>query len=311
MEELDMDDLNLPHQFIQNIENAFGADGARFIEHLPGLIDAASQRWGLADIRSVPNPSYNFVAYARRDRENVMLKIGVPNPELSSEMAALELFNGDGACRLLERDAESGSMLLERLHPGTMLADLSDDDERTHIAVDVMQKVRRPLETPGIQTGKFIQLSHWFESLKNIRPRFNGGTGPFQKRVLERVESCLPELLADGNIKLIHGDLHHFNILLSGRGWLAIDPKGVIGPAGYEVGPLMLNPWGGISDGALFKARTLRRTAILAEGLSLERGTILNWAAAHAVLSAWWDLLPDGTGGEYALWCAELFSGLG
>ena len=302
-----MDDPALPHTFIQNIENAFGVQGSQFIGNIPNLIDDACQRWGLDDIRPVPNLSYNFVAYARRVGENVMLKIGVPNPELSAEMAALELFNGDGACRLLDCDEKRGYLLLERLNPGTMLAELADDDERTHIAVDVMQKIWRPLEPAD---RRFIRLAGWFEALKNVRPRYNGGTGPFPKRVLERVESCLPGLFADEEIKLIHGDLHHFNILLSERGWLAIDPKGVIGTAGYEIGPLLLNPWQGISDSTRFKAQTERRVGILAERLGWERQTILNWSTAHAVLSACWDVREDGTGAEYALWCAELFSGL-
>lgn len=73
-----------------------------------------------------------------------MLKIGVPNPELNSEMAALKLFNGDGACQLLACDEERGSLLLASMQSVTVLADITDDDERTNIAVDVMQKIWRP-----------------------------------------------------------------------------------------------------------------------------------------------------------------------
>ena len=163
-------------------------------------------------------------------------------------------------------------------------------------------------EQQAVRLQSFIKLSDWFGELKNIRPHFNGGTGPFSKKLLEQVESVLPELLADENVKLIHGDFHHFNILLSERGWLAIDPKGVIGPAGYEIGPLMINPWGSLSDGVSFKAQTKRRMSILSERVGWERESILNWAIAHAVLSTWWDTQPDGTGGEYSLWCAEMFS---
>jgi streptomycin 6-kinase len=269
------------------------------------------------DIQPVPNLSYNFVAFAKRDKKDVILKIGIPNPELNSEMAALKLFNGDGACQLLECDEERGFLLLERLNPGTVLADLTDDDERTNIAIDVMQKIWRSLESisflmnngqQAVRLQSFIKLSDWFDELKKIRPQFNGGTGPFPKKLLERVESFLPELLADKNIKLIHGDFHHFNILLSDRGWLAIDPKGVIGPAGYEIGPLMINPWNSISDGVSFKAQIKRRMSILSERLGWEREHIIKWATAHAVLSACWDTQPDGTGGEYSLWCAEIFS---
>ena len=323
-----MSELNLPADFIKNIHNSFDEEGVQFINDLPRLIEDASQLWNLHDLRVVPNLSYNYVAFAKQGDVDLVLKIGVPNPELNSEMAALKLFNGDGACQLFECDEDRGFLLLERLNPGTMLADLTDDDERTNIAIDVMQKIWKPVdslesgsslpaaEQQAVRLQKFIKLSDWFSELKKIRPHFKGGTGPFPKELLERVESFLPDLLADENVKLIHGDFHHFNILLSERGWLAIDPKGVIGPAGYEIGPLMLNPWNSVSDRVRpalsliegFKAQAKRRIDIFRERLGWERENIIQWSLAHSVLSTWWDMQPDGTGGEYSLWCAELFS---
>jgi streptomycin 6-kinase len=216
----------------------------------------------------------------------------------------------------LASDEKRGLLLLERLKPGRMLSELEDDDERTHIAAEVMQKIWRPLESDsslsvtqqqaaGLQ--KFIKLSDWFDGLKKLRPHFNGGTGPFPKGLLERVELSLPELFADENVKLLHGDFHHFNILSSERGWLVIDPKGVIGPVGYEVGPLMINPWNSLTDRVSFRVRAERRVSILVERLGWERESIIKWTTAHAVLSAWWDV-QDGM--EYAstLQYAEMFS---
>jgi streptomycin 6-kinase len=320
--------MNLPPDFIKTIQNVFGADGREMLAHLPELIAEASVRWGLRDLQPVPNLSYNFVAFAKREPSpsgrgqgeggNVVLKIGVPRDELSSEMAALTLFNGEGACRLLEHDVEKGFFLLERLHPGTMLSELEDDDERTHIAIDVMQKLWRPTpsqeQAPAFQ--EFIQLSDWFDGLKRIRPHFGGETGIFPKELLERVEAYLPELFAEKHC-LIHGDFHHFNILKSERGWLAIDPKGVIGPVGYEIGPLMLNPWIKPMDGSRlalssiegFEVQAKRRVDILHERLSWERERILQWTLAHAVLSAWWDY-EDGMDWEYSLACAGVFAGI-
>jgi len=318
--------MNLPDSFISTIKNVFKKDGKKFLAVLPSLIDETSQRWGLTDVQPVSNLSFNFVAYAKRvstnstnGREDVILKMGIINPELLSEMAALKLFNGDGACQLLECDEERGILLFERLKPGVMLSELEDDDERTHIAADVMQKIWRPLGIPESDSGqqavrlqnKFIKSSDWFDALKRIRPHFNGGTGPFPKEILERVESFLPELFfagAEGPPPLLlHGDFHHFNILSSDRGWLVIDPKGVIGPAGYEVGPLMINPWNSFSDWNNFQIMTKRRVSILAERLGWERKKILNWATAHAVLSAWWNI-EDNMEDEYSLQCARIFS---
>ncbi len=364
--------MNLPPDFIQTIQSTSGEDGKQLIEDLPNLIAEASIRWGLSNIEPIPNLSFNFVAFAKQvsirrrwssrtksvylrrtafvavqvsrpaaystNQQDVVLKIGVPRDESISEMAALRLFNGDGACRLLEYDESRGFLLLERLRPGTMLSELEDDDERTHIAAQVMSKLWREIPVDSAQGGvpaavpqgcfakdgglsivsKFIKLSDWFDGLKRIRPHFNGGTGPFPKELLEQVDAFLPELFADENVNLIHGDFHHFNVLLSDRGWLAIDPKGVIGPVGYEVGPFMLNPWSGISDAHQFKAcpersrrvQAERRVSILSERLGWEREKIIQWATAHAVLSAWWSIEDGGeeTGWEYSMWCAQMFS---
>jgi len=298
--------MNLPPDFVQTIHNVFKEDGKRFIENLPVLINEVSERWGLTDIQPVPNLSFHFVAFARRGRQEVVLKMGIPNSELTSEMLALKLLNGVGACQLLESDEEHGFLLLERLKPGLMLSELEDDDERTQIAAEVMQKIWRP---PPANQNRFIQLAEWFDGLKKIRPHFEGGTGPFPKELLERVEAFLPELFAEKTIKIMHGDFHHFNILSSERGWLVIDPKGVIGPVGYELGPLMINPWGSISDESAFKVRAERRVGILAERLGWQRDQIIKWSTAHALLSAWWNI-EDGMDDDYSLQCAEIFSAL-
>jgi len=241
-----------------------------------------------------------------------VLKIGVRNDELISEMAAMRLFAGDGACRLIDSDEERGFLLLERLTPGVMLSTLEDDEQATHIAAEVMQKIWRDLESGsllpntrqqavGLQ-NKFIRLSDWFDGLKKLRAKFNGGTGPFDKNLVERVEQSVRDFFIENHKPvLMHGDFHHFNILSSERGWLVIDAKGVIGPAGYEVGPFLINPWGDMLNGIKQKRMTMRRFDILHEHLGFERERIREWGLAHAVLSAWWDI-EDNTGrGEYAL----------
>ncbi len=229
-------------------------------------------------------------------------------------------------------------MLLERLNPGVMLSTLENDEEATHIAAEVMKKIWRPLDhvtlsdsegsltqqprlspalAPGASVGRderslrvtydsFIQLSDWFDGLKKLRPFFNGRTGPFNAKIVERVESSVKDFFIENHMPvLMHGDFHHFNILSSERGWLVIDPKGVIGPAGYEVGPLMINPWHDFSDGINIRLRVKRRIDILHEHLGWERERILEWSLAHAVLSAWWST-EDNTGYEGALAFAEL-----
>jgi len=299
--------LNLPLEFISNIEGVFDEAGKQFLASLPVLVDQASQRWGLTDVQPSPTLSYNFVAFAKRGHEQVVLKMGVPNGEMKSEIAALCLFNGEGACRLIDYDEDKCWMLLERLTPGVMLVTLEDDEEATRIAADLMQKIWRPLESlesvsslavnqkrvSGLQ--KFIRLTDWFAGLKGLHLMFNGGTGPFDPKLVERAEHLVKEFFIENHKPvLMHGDFHHFNILSSERGWLVIDPKGVIGPACYEVGPLLINPWGDLLNVPNYRQLTHRRIDILHECLGFERERIREWGLAHAILSAWWSIEEHG-----------------
>jgi len=142
--------MNLPPEFISIITNTYGEDGEYLIANLPALIEEASQRCGLTNVQPVPNLSYNFVAFANREATDVVLKIGVPRNGLTSEIATLRLFNGEGACQLIEADEEKGFLLLERLKPGLMLSTLEDDEEATHIAAEVMKQIWRPLESASL-----------------------------------------------------------------------------------------------------------------------------------------------------------------
>lgn len=295
--------LKLPIDFLRNIKTSF-PEGAEWLERLPALLDEAARRWQL-----VPGEpfllSYNYVCAAtQKDGSTAVLKIGVPNRELTSEIHALSLYNGQGACRLLEADAEKGMLLLERLRPGTMLAKLEDDDQATGIAAEVMKTIHRPAPP---QDG-FLCLRGWFDELKKLRPRFGGGTGPFPEKSFAVAEGLIRELFAEEHPQvLLHGDFHHFNILLSGRGWLVIDPKGVLGPAEYEVGPLLTNPNNVILEESQAIQRTERRIAILSERLGFEPQRLRAWAICHSVLSSFWDLAEDGSGGEDARAWTEIF----
>jgi streptomycin 6-kinase len=153
-------------------------------------------------------------------------------------------------------------------------------------------------------------LSDWFDGLSGLRSMFDGGTGPLNERLVDRAERSVRDFLIENHTPvLMHGDFHHYNILSSERGWLVIDPKGVIGPACYEVGPLLINPWTELIERQDLREMTRRRIDILHERLGFERERIREWGLAHAVLSAWWSI-EEHSGWEYALAFAEMIAGL-
>lgn len=290
----------LPSGFRRNVLGAF-ANGAAWLDSLPGVIRACEHHWRIAVETTPFELSYSYVAAARSAQgEDLVLKICVGGPELAYEVAALKAWSGGAAVRLLDYNLDLGALLLERLTPGRTLASLDDDEQATRIAAHVMRELWRPL-TAG---SAFPTTAQWAEGLRRLRTRFDGGTGPFPRALVETAESLFRQLLASSEPPmLLHGDLHHFNILSAGRRpWIAIDPKGLSGERAYEVGALLRNPDVRLSTDVQVQRR---RLDVLGDELALDRDRMLGWGVAQAVLSAWWSYEDSGSIGESACACAE------
>lgn len=288
--------MDLPPTFRQTIVDLYAEGGARWLEQLPALLGQCAQRWSLALSPPFAALSYNYVAPARRaDGTEVVLKVGVPNPELRTEMEALRLYDGRGCVRLLDAAWDLGALLLERLAPGTMLV-TRDDEEATAIAAAVMRDLWRPLP----EAHPFPTVEKWGRGLQRLRQHFDGRTGPFPRRLVDKAERYFGELLASSAPPvLLHGDLHHYNILAATRQpWLALDPKGIAGEPAYEPGALLRNPLPQIGDVPQLQRLMQRRVAQLGDILDLDRRRILRWGLAQAVLSAWWSFEDSGKGWE-------------
>jgi streptomycin 6-kinase len=288
------------------MQEVYGTAGVEWLDQLPSLLAHCEQRWSLRVMPPFPL-SYNYVAPAvRSEGEEIVLKVGYPGAELMSEMQALQLYDGHGIAQLLDFDRDRGILLLERLEPGTPLSGLTDDEQATSIAAQVMRQLWRPVP----QEHPFPTVARWAAGLGRLREHFGGTTGPFPARLVEEAETLFAELLASTSEQvLLHGDLHHDNILSAERQpWLAIDPQGIVGEPAYEVGALMRNrlpePLAG-PDASRFLARRLDQ---LAEELGLDRSRLHGWTLAQAVLSAWWSIEDHGYGWEPAIALAQLLS---
>jgi streptomycin 6-kinase len=280
----------VPDGFSRAIEGVFGQEGREWLERLPGLVELCVQRWSLTVEGAFAELSYNYVLRVRRaDGSRAVLKLGVPEIELSSEIAALQFYAGRGSAYLYESDADLGALLIEALEPGDMLATQEDDERATMIAAGVMEKLWRPATADW---QGCLSVAGWASGIQRLRKRFGGGSGPLPEKWLGRAEGLFGELLASaGPAYLLHGDLHHFNILRAQREpWLAIDPKGVLGEPAYELGAFLYNPQPDFPWRSDLGKVLARRVALLCERLGLDRQRVLGYGVAQAVLSACWDI---------------------
>ena len=241
-----------------------------------------------------------------------MLKLSPPwgDGEIEREIEALRVYDGDGACRLFEGDRERRALLVERLRPGAMLVEVAgtSDDEATRIGAEVMRRLWRPVASLE-DVGRFRPLATWFDAFPRHRAAYRG-PGPFPSAVLDRAEAIAADLLASAPREvLLHGDFHHYNVLSAdGSAWAAIDPKGMLGDPGYEVGPFLLNP--DLTTEVKGAALLNRRLDIFAEMLAYDRARLRDWAIAHAVLSACWNAEGDGDDWQAVIAAAENLLGI-
>ena len=280
--------LPIPENFARTYREMLGEAGDRWLADLPGKIKELERRWDIQVLAHF-ELSYNYVARAvRSDGEAVVLKLGYPNRELTSEIAALRHLDGRGIVRLFEASAEEGALLIERLEPGLPLVDLSDDAEATRIAAQVMRSLWTP--APTGPKHELIPIESWYEGFNRLRKTFHGGTGLFPAHLVDRAEQLYLELTqSSGGPMLLHGDLHHWNILSAQRApWLALDPKGIIGEAEYEVGAFLRNPKPDLVGVETLLKALPRRLAIFQEMLGFDPQRLLAWSLYQAVLSAWW-----------------------
>ena len=301
--------IHITDRFARRIREVHGVAGGAWLQRLPGLIADCERRWSLKVGAAFEPLSHNYVAPATRaDGTKTVLKIGVPTNELSAEIEALRHFAGCGSVRLLDADPDWGALLLERVVPGTPLTDLADDDQATLDAAQVMRQLSHPAP-PG---HSFASVADWAAVLSRLRARFGGTTGPLPAVLVDRAERLFAELVASmGQPVLLHGDLHHENILAAQRQpWLAIDPKGVTGEPEYEVGALLRNPMPQLLAMPHPEHVLARRMDILAESLGFDRGRLRAWGLAQAVLAAWWSIEDHGQGWETWIACAELLDTL-
>ena len=194
--------------------------------------------------------------------------------------------DGHGCARLLDTDGDL--QLLEFAGGRTLLSELetTGDDWATEIACNVLAELHAPSQRPAPPTLQ--PLRDYFRSLF-----VKAGTETTASQFTEA--ATIAERLLAGQRQAIplHGDIHHENILSGPRGWLAIDPKGLIGDPTFDAANLFYNP---IESELRYDAdRVARMSEILSQRLDIGRTHLLDWAFAFSALSASWHMEDGNT----------------
>ena len=223
-----------------------------------------------------------------------MLKIARHEEERLAH-SLMAWWDGEGAATVLAR--HDHAVLLERaVGPRSLvrMAQTGFDTEASQIICEVAAKLHVGRSQPR---PELVPLPRWFAELEPAAQRFQG--------VLVRSLAASRELLAaPQDIVVLHGDLHHANILDAGpRGWLAIDPKALLGERGFDFANLFCNPDATV---AAAPERLAKQATVVAESAHLDRRRLLRWILAYAGLSAAWSLTSEHEDAQLALTIAAL-----
>ncbi|MGC5328492.1 aminoglycoside phosphotransferase family protein [Brevibacillus sp. SYSU BS000544] len=280
--------ISLAKTFMDTIKEVHQERGEKWLADFHLLVAYCEQRWQM-NIKPPFDLSYNFVAPAIQDNgTEVVIKLVVPGKEFQAEVETLTRFNGHGMVKVVDVDLDKGILLLERLFPGETLATVENDEEATRIASQVMKK----LWIPAPKDSMVPTTRQMEKSLSSIVEKHPDGFGPISKEILHEAVSTYSQMNGKRNQAfLLHGDLHHYNILSAKREpWLAIDPKGLIGDREYDVIQYLLNKLPEENIRPVIE----KRIDVFVEELDLDRKRIVSWGFAHAVLANCWGIEDHG-----------------
>lgn len=288
-----------PSEFTARILDLYDADGQKWLEDLPSLIRTIEKSWGIKVISTHDSLNYNYVAFARDSSgKKAILKIGIPGTELEREAKCLRIFNGTGAAHLLEYNSKLGALLIERITPGYDLENI-DEEKAIQAFSSVIKKIHRPVYT----NLDFPTIQDWGISFKHLRDQFNGESGPLPSDLINDAELIYKNLSGSmSSLVLLHGDLHHENILAGTReSWLAIDPKGVIGESEYKIGAFLRNPMSKLVYEENLVGLLKDRIEMISEMTGYDKKRIAQWGFAQTVLSAIWSFEDHQSGWNNAI----------
>ncbi|MFJ3724283.1 aminoglycoside phosphotransferase family protein [Streptomyces sp. NPDC090045] len=281
-----MDIGEIPEGLVEAQLRFNGDAGREFIAALPERAARFLERW---ELRCVAGPPLHGVTalvlpVERADGSAAVLKLVSLDEESVGEPVALRAWGGRGCVRLLEHDAETGTLLLERLDERQHLSALAQRDSRRAVGVvgELLARLTAVPAPAGLRGLGEIAA----QMLQDV-PRAAGLlVEERERRLLRDCAAAVAEVADEPGDRLLHWDLHYDNVLAGDREpWLAIDPKPLAGDPGFDLLPAIVNN---------FRPQEVRwRFDLLTETVGLDRERARAWTLGRVLQNCLWDV-EDG-----------------
>lgn len=221
------------------IEKIVKRFGQAYYDKVIGSLEKYKAKWNLTNIQIKSNLSANLIFTCHSAQfGDAVLKIGYPDsPEIVTEVNALKEYNGGKFCKVYEGDIEADIFLEEHIVPGIALRAEPSLDAR----LAVFCELYRDLHISSDNAEAYPTYKQWVYRITDYMSSRQDCTELYMK--MKKAKATFDSISLDYNKQfLLHGDLHHDNILQNRNGgYTIIDPKGVIGDPVFDTPRFILN----------------------------------------------------------------------
>lgn len=250
------------------------------------LAEHLAADWRLQLHEALPGGCCSII-YAGTDADGreIVLKIPVRGEEMTTGHHAAKAFSSCGGVEILRDDGDSGALLMPRLRPGVSLAAVHGlDIEAAKITAAITRRLHTAELAVDARLEEYLAEPHSPAKPPSSAYAMEGPTLELQERLLRTQREMV----------LLHGDLHHYNVLKDGDVWLAIDPKGIVGDPAFEPSSFLRNPYDLFPDRWDFIGLQRERILAFARLLKLSPWRIWAWGLVANVLGCSWnDMSPE------------------
>ena len=232
--------------------------------------------WNLTNI--APTQDCSIFYCTSKKHGPCVLKRSKP-AEVATAYHALREYSGTRYCEVYEADIAGGVLLLERIVPGTTLRVEPDRDWRLGVFGDVWRDLHKPPAEKSIYSTYMGWVSRITEYMRCRRDY-----ELLCAKMAKAEQICRSLCEKYPGEMLLHGDLHHYNILLGNEGrWRVIDPKGVVGDPVFDIPRFILNEF---ADG--YNESLPRVIQILSDKLNIPQGDLMRLTFVETCMAHCW-----------------------
>lgn len=289
-------DLGLEEE--KKIKNRFGLV---FLQKIERLLIPLSLKWELSDLKLVNSFSSNLVFKGHSKKfGSIVLKFSDSTKEFSSEVNALDYFQGNSVCRVFDVDSENLVLLEECISPGEMLVLEKDLNKRLDIFCDLYQAIHIKKDISIQKSGKIKSLGgyksyqDWVFQIESYMVQQDEWKDIAIH--MSRAKARYIEIAQNhAQNQLLHGDFHYYNILKGEYGYKIIDPKGVIGNRIFDVPRYMLNEIWDLEDESIINQRIDQIFEVFSRKLFISKDILSMALYIEGAMAISW-CVEDGAG---------------